>query len=278
MGTACIDSNFKSFLQEHKQEFENVLQDEASNVRDRIKHILEVGNIDLINNAHLLVLYVIDGQDEELQLFAKQEGIAWATHSIPLAFKLEWVQAIRRTLWCFIERYSESNEMCNFFVSEKQINNGIDQFLNSFFINYSMYKEELLLAQRKLVETLSVPIIPITPSICILPLIGTVDSFRTVILEEKVLTEINRLHIQTLIIDLSGIVDMEDDVVDRLMRIISGISLMGCRPVLTGLRGDLVRRIVGLGVTVDGQTKTFGTLQQALNQYLNSSYDSARIV
>lgn len=155
-------------------------------------------------------------------------------------------------------------------MSEKQINNGIDQFLNSFFINYSMYKEELLLAQRKLVETLSVPIIPITPSICILPLIGTVDSFRTVILEEKVLTEISRLHIQTLIIDLSGIVDMEDDVVDRLMRIISGISLMGCRPVLTGLRGDLVRRIVGLGVTFNGQTQTLGTLQQALDQYLNS--------
>ncbi|MFS0577238.1 STAS domain-containing protein [Sporosarcina sp. 179-K 3D1 HS] len=269
MGSICIDVNFKSYLQEHKQEFEKVLREEASNVRDSLNHILEVGNIDLINNAHLLSFYVIDGKEQELRMFAKQEGIAWATHSIPLSFKLEWVQAIRRTLWYFVERYSKSNEMCEFFEAEKQINNGIDQFLNAFFINYSMYKDELILAQRQLVEALSVPIIPITPSICILPLIGTVDSFRTDILEEKVLAEIGRLHIQTLIIDLSGIVDMEDYVIDHLMRIISGTSLMGCRTVITGLRGDLVRRIVGMGVTFDEHTKTLGTLQQALKQYLN---------
>lgn len=43
--------------------------------------------------------------------------------------------------------------------------------------------------KRLLVENLSVPIIPINSSICILPLIGAVDAKRTSIIEEKVLTE-----------------------------------------------------------------------------------------
>lgn len=41
------------------------------------------------------------------------------------------------------------------------------------------------MAQKELVENLSVPIIPITPTICILPLIGAVDLYRTNILEKK---------------------------------------------------------------------------------------------
>ena len=117
-------------------------------------------------------------------------------------------------------------------------------------------------------ENLSVPVIPITSNICILPLIGAVDSFRTSILEEKVLTEIGKLRIQTLIIDLSGIADMETEVIEHLRKTINGTSMMGCRSVITGLRADVVRKMINLGIKFDKETMTFGTLQQALSQYL----------
>lgn len=272
MEKAWIDEEIKQYIKDHKQAFENQLLDQAVNVRDKIDHILRVGEIDLINNAHKLVNYVIDGDKlQELQLFAKQEGIAWATHSLTLSFKLEWVQAIRRTLWNFIQEYHKEEQ--NFtieivFEYEKQFNTQIADFLNSFFINYSTFKDSLILAQREMVETLSVPIIPITPSICILPLIGTMDTFRTTILEEKVLDEINRLHFQTLIIDLSGIASMESNVIEHLIKTISGTSLMGCRTIITGLRPDVVRQLIRLGITFDQETKTFGTLQHALNEFL----------
>ncbi|WP_078409523.1 STAS domain-containing protein [Priestia abyssalis] len=263
--------NIKNFIEQNKQLFEDTLLQEAVNVKDKIHDILTVGNIDLVNNAHKLVVYIIDEREQELQAFAKQEGIAWATHSLALSFKLEWVQAIRRTLWNFIKKYYELKKLTNiedFFLLEQQINNQVDQFLNVFFINYSTYKDSLITAQRQLVENLSVPIIPITPSICILPLIGSIDSFRTAILEEKVLTEIGRLRIQTLIMDLSGIADMENEVIDHLMKIIDGTSLMGCNTVITGLRAEVVRKMIHFGAHFDKKTKTFGTLQQALKEYL----------
>lgn len=272
MDEAILDHNLKEYLLENKQNFEQYLLNQAVNVREKINDILRVGDIDLINNAHKLTHYIVDGnKQDKLSAFAKQEGIAWATFSLTLSFKLEWIQAIRRTLWIFIQKYNNDIESISidvFFELEKQINNQIDYFLNEFFINYSTYKDALISSQRKVVESLSVPIIPITPSVCILPLIGSVDTFRTNILEEKVLTEIGRLHIQTLIMDLSGISEMESEVIDHLMKIIYGTSMMGCDTVITGLRPDVVRQMIQLGVRFDQETKTYATLQQALNQYL----------
>lgn len=261
----------KEFIQTSSEEFESRLLTEAGNVKHKIEEILTIGNIDLVNNAHKLVAFIIEGKENDLVQFAKQEGIAWATHAIPLSFKLEWVHAMRRTLWSFIQDYhlaTNNQNSKDFFHLEQQVNNQVDQFLNTFFISYSTYKESLINAHRELVEKLSVPIIPINPLVCILPLIGSMDSTRTAILEEKVLSEIGKLGMQTLIIDLSGIADMEPDVIHHLRRIIDSCIMMGCQTVITGLRPEVVRKIVHLGISFDQQTKTLGTLQQALKVYL----------
>ena len=68
--------------------------------------------------------------------------------------------------------------------------------------------------------------------------------------------------------DLSGISEMETEVIDHLLKIIYGTSMMGCGTVITGLRPDVVRQMIQLGVKFDDDTKTFATLQQALNEYL----------
>jgi rsbT co-antagonist protein RsbR len=269
----AFDYSFEvqEFLKKNSQKFEEKLLEEAVNVRDKIDEILTIGNIDLVNNAHKVVVYIVNRQEKDLKLFAKQEGIAWATHSIDLSFKLEWVQAIRRTLWNFIEQYNDLTDKkitSNFFHLEKEINNQVDAFLNAFFISYSTYKDSLIKAHRKMVENLSVPIIPINASVCILPVIGSVDTFRTSILEEKVLTEIEISRIQTLIMDLSGIADMESQVIEHLTKIIDGASLMGCNTVITGLRAEVVRKMIHTGLSFDTNTKTLGTLQQALKEYL----------
>lgn len=261
----------KDFFHTYQEAFEEELLDEAVNVRDRIDEILKIGNIDLVSNAHKVVGYIIDGEEEDLKLFAKQEGIAWATHSIELSFKLEWIQAIRRTLWTFLQQYNDAtrNKVAfDFFSMENDINSRVDSFLNTFFISYSTYKDTLIMAHRQLVENLSVPIIPINTSVSILPLIGSIDSFRTSILEEKVLNEVGSSQIDTLILDMSGIADMEPEVIHQLMKIIDGTAMMGCKSVITGLRSEVVRKMINLGLSFDPNTKTLGTLQQALKTYL----------
>ncbi|MGM9932625.1 STAS domain-containing protein [Pradoshia sp.] len=261
----------KNYFQENRDYFEEQLLSEAVNVRDKIEEILLIGNIDLLNNAHKLVMYVMDQSDQDVRDFAKQEGIAWATHSISLTFKLEWVQAIRRTLWNLLHKFLDERHMPfepdDFFILEKQINDQLDQFLNTFFICYSDYKDKLLEKQKQLVENLSVPIIPITEDMCILPLIGILDDQRSKIIEEKVFNAIGDLHIETLIIDLSGIAEMDGNIIDHFLKMIDGTTMMGCKPVITGLRPEIVRQMVTLGISFEERALTSGTLQSAIKRY-----------
>jgi rsbT co-antagonist protein RsbR len=267
--------SIQEFLIGNRQKFEEELLSEAVNVRGKIDEIHAIGNIDLLSNAHKLILYVVKQKEAEVTEFAEREGIAWAKYSLTLAFKLEWVQAIRRTLWKFLYQYDISVNTHTireqFFELENKINYQIDQFLNSFFISYSSYKDQLIANQKELVDHLSFPIIPINESICVLPLIGLIDSERSSTIEEKVLIEIANRRIQTLIMDLSGVAKMETDVIQQLIKIIDGIALMGSQAVITGLRPDIVRKMVHSGLSFQDKAELKGTLQQAIKDYLLNS-------
>ncbi|RYG73846.1 STAS domain-containing protein [Lentibacillus lipolyticus] len=267
------NQSIRQFLIDNKQVFEDELLNEAKNVRDKIEEIQTIGNIDLLRNAHKLVLFVVDEKEKEVEEFAEQEGIAWAKYSLTLELKIEWIQAIRRTLWNFLYKYDKVNDKVNsrdeFYQLESKINDLIDTFLNGFFISYSSFKDKLLEEQRKLVESLSVPIIPITSSISILPLIGSMDRYRATIIEEKVLFEIGERRVQTLMMDLSGIAEMETEAMQFFIRLLDGISMMGCKPVITGLRPEIVQNMAKIDVDFGKNAEMKGTLQQALDSYLD---------
>lgn len=265
------DQDIKAFLKENRYQFEKRLLEEAVNVRDKIDEIRQIGNINLLENAHMLVLFVVEGREEEVVAFANQEGEAWARFSLTLSFKLEWVQAIRRTLWAFLHQYDyfkgKEVPIDQFYALEKEINQGIDQFLNRFFIAYSKFKDELIESQRKMVENLSAPIIPIDASISVLPLIGNIDNRRSASITEKVLMEISSKRIQTLIIDMSGVGEMEPYVIDQFLKMIDGIEMMGCKAVITGLHPVVVKKVIDLGVSFGDKAILKGTLQQAIRDY-----------
>jgi rsbT co-antagonist protein RsbR len=267
-----LENELRAYLNENTDTFEEKLLTEAVNVSGKINDILNKGNIDLLSNAKKLIYYIIDNNEKDLVAFAKQEGIAWAGHSLTLALKLEWVQAIRRTLWMFVFSLNEEKDLTfepsEFFELEKVINDQIDQFLNNFFLSYSKYKDEMLFNQRKIVEHLSVPIIPVSENVSVLPLIGTIDTYRVEIIEEKVLNEIGSRRFQTLVIDLSGLALMDMDVINHFEKILAGVSMMGCKAILTGIRPDLVRKMVHAGIRFEKDAETNGTLQETLKKYL----------
>ncbi|GIQ69429.1 STAS domain-containing protein [Xylanibacillus composti] len=268
--------NLTDFFTLNRAAFEKRLLAEAINVRDKIDEIMEVGNINLLDNAHRLVLLVVEGREHEVISFAKTEGIVWAKHSLTLAFKLEWIQAVRRVLWDFLYNYDLSDEKVNsrenFFNLEKQINSLMDLFLNHLFISYSQFKDDLIRAQREMVEDLSVPIIPLSRSTSILPLIGPIDALRSSTIEEKVFSKISNDRIETLIIDLSGTLEMEPEVIQQLIGVIEGSKMMGCEVVITGLRPEIVKIMVRLGLNFGNNAVTKGTLQQALAVYIQPEH------
>jgi len=268
------EQDLRSFFEKNVKTFEERLLQEAVNVRDKVEEIRTVGNINLLHNARKLVIYLIEGRTQEITSFAKEEGIVWAKHSLTLAFKLEWIQALRRVVWEFIYHYER---LCDlepvreqFYKKEKQINVLVDQFLNFFFISYSQYKDELIKSHREMVEDLSVPIIPLSPTMWILPLIGTIDTYRANMIVDKVINQIGASRMQQLFLDLSGVAYMDTAVVSYLMKVIDGAKIMGCQVIVTGIRPEIVKTMLKLDVSFNSKAETKGTLQQALLEYLQN--------
>lgn len=272
--------NIHEFLEVNRSLFEEKLLSVAVNVRDKINEIHLIGNINLLDNAHQLVLLVVDQKEEEVKAFARKEGMVWAKYAMTLSFKLEWIRAIRKTFWEFLHQFDvltdNREKKSDIFYSETSMYNElIDSFTNGFFISYSRYKDELIEKQQKLVNNLSVPIIPITPDVSILPLIGTIDTNRANIIEEKVLLEVGRLRIQTLIMDLSGIAEMDNEAIKLFLKLLDGVTMMGSKLVITGLRPEIVRNMINLDVEFGTKETTKATLQKALQDYLK--FDTIKI-
>ncbi|WP_042223739.1 STAS domain-containing protein [Oceanobacillus manasiensis] len=266
-------ADLENFIIKNRKELEALLLNEASIGYDKIEEIKLIGGINLVENAYHLILMFVNNEEQKVIDFAKKEGVAWAKTTLTLSFKLEWVKAIRKSFWSFLYEYEKTYDMKplseNSYEMVIKINKLIDEFFQGFFISYSDYKEELLEKERKLVENLSVPIIPITNNTSILPLIGTIDTYRAGIIEEKVLMEIGKNHVEKLLMDLSGIAEMDKEAIHYFLKLLDGISMMGCETTITGLRPDIVREIIAFDVSFGEKVKTTGNLQQALGLFTN---------
>jgi len=265
------DFLLKDFITNNRDSFEQLLIHEANNISGIIQDIKTIGNIDLISNAHKLVELLVDNSDLEIVHFAQQEGRLWANHStLNVAVKLEWFQAIRRALWSFIYSYEQhsgqEHSSEHFFALEMRINTSLDNFLRHFFMSYTKLKDELISSHLEMINDLSVPIIPLTSTISILPLLGTIDTYRTGIIQDKVLQQIGAHKIRTLLIDMSGVELKDPAIVKGLFKIFEGVGYMGCRTIITGIRPETASAIVSMDITPLGNVQTKGTLQQALEE------------
>ncbi|KPV42075.1 ATP-binding protein [Alicyclobacillus ferrooxydans] len=258
----------QGFVEANQERFRDHLLSNRPEIASTLLKIKEESGVDLVNNALILVELTLGNHPHELALFANKEGKLWAKHSLQVSFKLEWIETIKRVLWDYIYNYYRVQEtnfsLTAFFELERSINSTLDSFLTHFTISYNQFKDELLQSQRELVENLSVPIIPLTKTVSIVPLIGTIDTFRAVTVQEKVLRQIELDRIETMIIDLSGVTYLDTAVLNHLFHLFDGIEMMGCKAIVTGIRAEIASVLVKTGLSMGHNVIKKGNLQQAL--------------
>lgn len=205
---------------------------------------------------------------EEIMDYAKERGIISAKTEFPIHMAWELFQSSRGIAWNAIKAfYMETQntlETEQFFALERRVNDIIDLYIDSYTAYYVSYKEELLKSHRETVDELSVPIIPIAEKVCILPIVGNVDTYRAKKIREKTLVRVNELKAHQLIIDISGVPYVDTAVVNHLFKIVKGIRLLGCSTILTGISPEIADTMIELGIEIDSEVKTKSDLQQAL--------------
>lgn len=131
-------------------------------------------------------------------------------------------------------------------------------------------QEQIIAAQERRMAEMSTPFLPITDQIMVMPLIGTLDSSRAEQVLEVALHGAQSRRAKVVILDITGIKDADGQVADTLIRTASALRLLGTEAILTGLRPEIARALVTLGIDLDTLT-TRGTLQSAVAYALNQA-------
>lgn len=155
------------------------------------------------------------------------------------------------------EAIEKSLSISTFYDLLSLFHSGVDQAIFRITIAYSHPLSDSINSE------LSIPIVKVTNSIAILPLIGDVDSSRAKDLMERALSKGSELGLQHLIIDLSGVSVVDTMVADQLFKVVAALKLAGIQAILTGIRPEIAQTMVNLGIVIN-HIPTFASLHTAL--------------
>lgn len=122
---------------------------------------------------------------------------------------------------------------------------------------------ETLEQQRLLLRELSVPVIPISESTLIMPLVGALDSTRLRELQDQALRALENSSARYLVLDITGVPIVDSQVAQGLLTVVQAARLLGARVLLVGIRPEVAQAIVGLGLDLR-EIYTTSDLQSAL--------------
>jgi rsbT co-antagonist protein RsbR len=128
---------------------------------------------------------------------------------------------------------------------------------------YQKGREEIIVRQQQEMLELSTPVVQLWEGILALPVIGTLDSARTQVVMESLLTRIVETGAALAIIDITGVPTVDTLVAQHLLRTVSAARLMGADCIISGIRPQIAQTIVHLGVEL-GDVTTKATLAAAL--------------
>lgn len=108
-------------------------------------------------------------------------------------------------------------------------------------------KLDTIQRQRESIQQLSAPVIDVWDGVIVVPLIGALDPASAEDLSSRVLFHLQRARTAWVILDLTGIEQIDEAIAQRLLRLAQAVGLMGAQCLLTGMRAGAARLLASLG-------------------------------
>lgn len=122
---------------------------------------------------------------------------------------------------------------------------------------------------RATVDALALPLIPLENGIALLPLVGYVDQARGERLIGALLDGIHSQRVRGVVIDITGLRDVDERVAATLLRGAQAARLLGTTVVLSGVGAETAQALVSLHTSMDA-LETTGSLNDALARLARS--------
>lgn len=139
----------------------------------------------------------------------------------------------------------------------------IDQLGLLTFETYARTREQVIQRQQDELAELSISVIQMWDGVLVLPIVGTLDSARALLLTERLLEGIAGTGSPFAIIDITGVPAVDTATAQHLMKTVRAVKLMGADCVISGIRPAIATTMVSLGVELNAIVTKF-SLAEAL--------------
>lgn len=124
-------------------------------------------------------------------------------------------------------------------------------------------QEQVISSQQERLVELSTPFIPITDRVMVMPLIGAMDAERSQQVMETALRGVAARRAEIVILDVTGVRELDASTANVLTRTSRGLELLGARAVVTGIGPVVARALIETSAPL-GALVTKATLQDGI--------------
>jgi rsbT co-antagonist protein RsbR len=115
---------------------------------------------------------------------------------------------------------------------------------------------------------MSVPVLPVTETTLVLPLVGALDAERLSYVQQEALSAVEKSRAEHLLLDVTGVPMIDESVAHGLFQVAAAARLLGSTVILVGISPAVAQSLVRLGVDLSG-IETRSTLRAGLAHVLN---------
>ena len=136
---------------------------------------------------------------------------------------------------------------------------------NTVAVSFVEERERVIRQQQDALRELSTPVLQVRERLLILPIIGILDAQRARQLTEQLLRGIRTHRAKVVVVDITGVPEIDQSVANHLLRTVDASRLMGARVIVTGLSAEIAQTLVEIGVDLS-KIVTVGDLQGGIEE------------
>ena len=164
--------------------------------------------------------------------------------------------------WLF-EKYQKDFELLNRVLDAYEP--AANRIANTVAVSFVQERERVIRQQQDAMRELSTPVLQVRERVLVLPIIGVLDNQRAYQLTEQLLTGIRTHRAKVVVIDITGVPDVDEPVANHLVQAVDASRLMGASVILTGVSPEIAQTLVTIGVDLS-KMNTIGDLQGGVEE------------
>ncbi len=140
-----------------------------------------------------------------------------------------------------------------------------NRIANTVAVSFVDERERVIRQQQDSIRELSTPVLQVRERLLILPIIGVLDAERARQLTQQLLAGIRTHRAKVVVIDTTGVPDVDESVANHLVQTVDASRLMGASVIITGLSSEIAQTLVTIGVDLS-KMHTVGDLQGGIEE------------